>query len=221
MFDGFEMVDHIVHDLLKLYKKLEPDSAVHQDTMPKVTSWKELKSMGETVRQLRKEVTEGRIKLKPSAEKYLKFFEDRTTETTKDLFEIRPLSTDFLVGTNGPSTCRTFYSWFKTWGVLGDCEKLHRYLVAYSSDATMASSAFRPHINNDFHPSMVFSLDHNIWMHQHLMRADQWLLFENTSTVAGRGRAFTTGRLWNEDGVLVLSCTQEIVLRSTGVVSKI
>ncbi|KHJ89754.1 hypothetical protein OESDEN_10412 [Oesophagostomum dentatum] len=75
--------------------------------------------------------------------------------------------------------------------------------------------------NNDFEPSMIFSLDHNVWMHQHEMRADQWMLFENTSTVAGRGRAFTTGKLWSEDGTLILSCTQEIVLRSRGTVSRI
>ncbi|KHJ88004.1 hypothetical protein OESDEN_12207 [Oesophagostomum dentatum] len=89
----------------------------------------------------------------------------------------------------------------KTIGDLGDCEKLHRYLVAYNTDATMAGSAFRSHYANDFEPSMIFSLDHNVWMHQHEMRADQWMLFENTSTVAGRGRAFTTGKLWSEDGI--------------------
>ncbi|KIH53141.1 hypothetical protein ANCDUO_16741 [Ancylostoma duodenale] len=80
---------------------------------------------------------------------------------------------------------------------------------------------FFPHFSNDFDPSMIFSLDHNVWMHQHIMRADQWMLFENTSTVAGRGRAFITGKLWSEDGTLILSCAQEIVLRSRGTVSRI
>uniref|UniRef100_A0A0K0DNN9 Acyl_CoA_thio domain-containing protein n=1 Tax=Angiostrongylus cantonensis TaxID=6313 RepID=A0A0K0DNN9_ANGCA len=166
--------------------QVEPDSVVHQDTMPNITSWKELKTVAEAIHSLRAEIAEGKIKLKTSAERYVRFLEDRTTETNEDLFEIRPHTMDYLVGTDESSTGRTFYSWFKTRGVLDDCEKLHRYLVAYNSDATMASSAYRPHIINDFHPSMLFSLDHNVWMHQHLMRADQWMLFENTSTVAAR-----------------------------------
>ncbi|KAE9420336.1 hypothetical protein Angca_004931 [Angiostrongylus cantonensis] len=211
----------IVFILQVSFNIVEPDSVVHQDTMPNITSWKELKTVAEAIHSLRAEIAEGKIKLKTSAERYVRFLEDRTTETNEDLFEVSPHTMDYLVGTDESSTGRTFYSWFKIRGVLDDCEKLHRYLVAYNSDATMASSAYRPHIINDFHPSMLFSLDHNVWMHQHLMRADQWMLFENTSTVAGRGRAFTTGKLWNEDGVLLLSCTQEIVIRCRGVVSKI
>ncbi|KAJ1358009.1 hypothetical protein KIN20_016309 [Parelaphostrongylus tenuis] len=68
---------------------------------------------------------------------------------------------------------------------------------------------------------MLVTLDHNIWMHKHLLRADHWLLFENTSTLAGRGRALNTGTSWNEDGILVLSCTQEIAVRSRDAVSQI
>ncbi|VDM64694.1 unnamed protein product [Angiostrongylus costaricensis] len=179
---------HAMHSFFLLNDlQVEPDSAIHQDAMPNITSWKELKSMAEAIPSLRAEIAEDR-----------------------------------LMGIGGPSSnCRTFYSWMKTWGVLDGCEKLHRYLVAYISDATMAGSASRPHLINDFNPSMVFSLDHNVWMHQHLIRADQWMLFENSSTVAGRGRAFTTGKLWNEDGVLLLSCTQEIVIRGRGVTSQI
>ncbi|KAE9420337.1 hypothetical protein Angca_004932, partial [Angiostrongylus cantonensis] len=203
----------IVFILQVSFNIVEPDSVVHQDMMPNITSWNELKSMGENIRNLRAEITEGRIRLKPSAERHMRAYEDRTNQRNRDLFEIRHHSIDRLMGIGEPSNCRTFYSWMKTWGVLGGCEKLHRYLLAYISDATMAGSASRPHLINDFNPSMVFSLDHNVWMHQHLMRADQWMLFENTSTVAGRGRAFTTGKLWNEDGVLLLSCTQEIVIR--------
>ncbi|KJH47763.1 putative acyl-CoA thioesterase II [Dictyocaulus viviparus] len=201
--------------------QVEPDAAIHQEEMPNVTSWKELKCLTEVLSWLRTEIAENRIVVKPSVERYIRRFERRTDEKIRDLFEIRPCNIDQYIGVGEMSTSRTFYSWFKALGCLGDCEKLNRYLVAYNTDATMAGSAFRPHFVNDFQPSMILSLDHNVWMHQHLMRADQWMLFENTSTVAGRGRAFTTGKLWNEDGTLVLSCTQEIVLRSRGIVSSI
>ncbi|KAL6733559.1 hypothetical protein Aduo_004198 [Ancylostoma duodenale] len=200
---------------------LEPDSAVHQDVMPVVPSWKELKCMSDVIPWLKTEIAEGRIKVKPAVERRIKYYESRANQKNGDLFQIRPTSIDRHIGLGEQSSSRTFYSWFRSVGDLGDCEKLHRYLVAYNTDATMAGSAFRPHYGNDFDPSMIFSLDHNVWMHQHIMRADQWMLFENTSTVAGRGRAFITGKLWSEDGTLILSCAQEIVLRSRGTVSRI
>ncbi|KAJ1354839.1 hypothetical protein KIN20_011902 [Parelaphostrongylus tenuis] len=203
------------------FNRIERDSAVHQDAMPNITSWKELKSTDEAIRDLRAKITEGRIRLNPSSERYMRFYENLANHSTKDFFEIRHHSVEQLLGIGEPSKSRTFYSWVKTYGDLGSCEKLHRYLMAYISDATMAGSAFRPHLVNDFYPSMMFSLDHNVWMHQHLMRADQWMLFENTSAVAGRGRAMITGKLWNENGILVLSCTQEMAIRGRGVVSQI
>ncbi|VDO59104.1 unnamed protein product [Haemonchus placei] len=186
-----------------------------------------------------------RIQVKPVVEKRLKNYDSRASQD-RELFEvqIRPTDAERHLGfgkTNHQT--RTFYSWFKSRGSLGDCEKLHRYLVAYTTDATMAGSAYRPHLVNDFNPTMLFSLDHNVWMHKHEMRADRWMLFENTSTVAdrygvlillliticidhdfyrsGRGRAFITGKLWSEEGILLLSCTQEVVLRGNGQVSRL
>lgn len=203
------------------FNVVEPDAAVHQDTMPKVPSWNELMCMEDLVPWLKTEIAEGRLKVQPVVEKRLKFYENQANQNPGYLFEIRPTNIEHHIGIGVPNPSRTFYSWFKTRGNVDDCEKLQRYLVAYNTDATMAGSAFRPHFVNDFRPSMLFSLDHNVWMHQHEMRADQWMLVENTSTVAGRGRAFTTGKVWSEDGRLLLSCTQEVVLRSRGAVSKI
>ncbi|VDL74148.1 unnamed protein product [Nippostrongylus brasiliensis] len=125
---------------------------------------------------------------------------DANAEEHGDLFEIRPCSPEKYVGIGDSNTTRTYHSWFRAKGSLGDCEKLH---------------------SNNFEMSMLFTLDHNVWMHQHDVRADQWMLFENTSTVAGKGRAFVTGKLWSEDGLLLLSCTQEVVLRTRGDVSRI
>ncbi|WKX92926.1 hypothetical protein Q1695_010726 [Nippostrongylus brasiliensis] len=192
------------------FHTIEPDSAVHQDDMPDVPSWKDLKSVTDLVPWLKAEVAQGRIKLKRPVERWMNSYDDSSdgkgdanAEERGDLFEIRPCSPE------------------KAKGSLGDCEKLHRYLVVYNTDSTMAGTAYRPHFVNNFEMSMLFTLDHNVWMHQHDVRADQWMLFENTSTVAGKGRAFVTGKLWSEDGVLLLSCTQEVVLRTRGDVSRI
>lgn len=78
----------------------------------------------------------------------------------------------------------------------------------------MASAASRPHYINNFVPSMIFSLDHNLWIHEHNLRADQWLLYEVTSTWAGKSRGFTRGQLFTEDGRLVLTSVQEALVRS-------
>ncbi|EYC41685.1 hypothetical protein Y032_0559g3443 [Ancylostoma ceylanicum] len=211
----------IVFILQVSFHVLEPDSAVHQDVMPVVPSWEKLECLSDVIPWLKTEIAAGRIKVKPALEHRLKHYETRASQKNGDLFQIRLTSIDRHIGLGEQSTSRTFYSWVRSVGDLGDCEKLHRYLVAYTTDGPMGGSAFRPHYGNGFDPSMIFSLDHNVWMHKHLIRADQWMLFENTSTVAGKGRAFVTGKLWSEDGVLLLSCAQEIVLRSRGTVSKI
>lgn len=211
----------IVFTMQASFNVVEPDAAVHQDDMPDVPSWKELKSIPEHLPLVRRDIAEGRIEARAAAERMLKFYEDRERQSEGDLFEIRPVSIERHIGLGDLDNSRTFHSWFRAKGDLGDCEKLHRYLVAYNTDSTLAGAAYRPHYVNDFNPSLVFSLDHNVWMHQHEMRADRWMLFENTSSAAGRGRAFTSGKLWSEDGRLLLSCTQEIVLRSRGGVSRI
>ncbi|VDP50193.1 unnamed protein product [Heligmosomoides polygyrus] len=129
---------------------VEPDAAVHQDDMPDVPSWKELKSIPEHLPLVRRDIAEGRIEARAAAERMLKFYEDRERQSEGDLFEIRPVSIERHIGLGDLDNSRTFHS----------C--------------------------NDFNPSLVFSLDHNVWMHQHEMRADRWMLFENTSSAAGR-----------------------------------
>ncbi|WKX92933.1 hypothetical protein Q1695_010730 [Nippostrongylus brasiliensis] len=213
--------DKIVFIMQVSFNLVERDAAVHQDVMPKVRSWKELKNVDDLVPSLKTEIAAGKLEVKPVIEKRLNYYDGHANQNPGDLFEIRPVCVSQYIGLDDKDTSRTFFSWFKARGKLGDCEKLHRYLVAYNTDATMGGSAYRPHFVNDFRPSMLFSLDHNVWMHQHEMRADEWILAENTSTVAGRGRAFITGKLWSEDGRLLLSCTQEVVLRTRGAVSKL
>ncbi|KAI9092823.1 HotDog domain-containing protein [Phlyctochytrium arcticum] len=60
---------------------------------------------------------------------------------------------------------------------------------------------------------MIASLDHSVWFHEPF-RADEWLLYEmeSTRTVAGRGLNF--GRIYTQDGRLVVSVAQEGVVRA-------
>ncbi|KHJ88058.1 Acyl-CoA thioesterase, partial [Oesophagostomum dentatum] len=53
-----------------------------------------------------------------------------------------------------------------------------------------------------FIPSMALTLDHSIWMHNDKFRVDDWLLYENHSTIASGARTLIEGKLWTRDGRL-------------------
>lgn len=105
------------------------------------------------------------------------------------------------------------YVWFKSSGELADDHALHQELLAYASDHLLLKTALRPHSVNPWseHIKMA-SLDHTIWYHQ-AFRIDQWLLYEMESTIASGSRAFTRGAVFNQQGQLVATTTQEGVIR--------
>ncbi|KHJ92491.1 putative acyl-CoA thioesterase II [Oesophagostomum dentatum] len=65
-----------------------------------------------------------------------------------------------------------------------------------------------------FIPSMALTLDHSIWMHNDKFRVDDWLLYENHSTIASGARTLIEGKLWTRDGRLVFSTAQEALIRA-------
>jgi acyl-CoA thioesterase-2 len=96
---------------------------------------------------------------------------------------------------------------------------VHAAVLAYASDLTM----FEP--VTYAHPGLwrrltggdgLFgaSLDHAIWFHGPV-RADRWLLHVHESPVARLGRGFTSGRYFTEEGTLVASVAQEILVLET------
>ena len=56
------------------------------------------------------------------------------------------------------------------------------------------------------------SLDHALWFHRPF-RADEWLLFSKESPVTARGRGFVRGHVFNQQGELVASASQECLIR--------
>lgn len=56
------------------------------------------------------------------------------------------------------------------------------------------------------------SLDHSIWFHAPY-RADEFMLYVMESPRSVDGRGFSHGNVFTHDGLLVLSCAQEGVLR--------
>lgn len=103
--------------------------------------------------------------------------------------------------------------WFRADGSLPDDPQLHRYLLAYASDFHLLGTAMMPHGVSSWNPSMqVASLDHALWFH-HPLRMDDWLLYSMDSPTASGARGLSRGQIFNRDGVLVASVTQESLMR--------
>ncbi|KFD70507.1 hypothetical protein M514_01005 [Trichuris suis] len=90
---------------------------------------------------------------------------------------------------------------------------LHHAIVSYISDSLMIAAALRPHVSLFSNVSQIASLNHCIWFHQKRFNISDWMLYETISTVASGSRAFVTGRLWSRQGKLVMTATQEALIR--------
>ena len=93
---------------------------------------------------------------------------------------------------------------------LPDDAVAHVCVLPYMSDMTLLGSASS--IHRDEHVQSA-SLDHAMWFLRPF-RADEWLLYDQTSPSAGHGRALTQGRLFDQRGRLVAAVTQEGLART-------
>jgi acyl-CoA thioesterase II len=105
-------------------------------------------------------------------------------------------------------------SWFKVLEDLGDGQALHAAALAYASDSSPAWVVAALHTQESA-PAEAWrpvSLDHAIWFHRPF-RADDWLLFETSSSSLYDSRGLTQGRVFSTAGTLVASVAQEVLLR--------
>ncbi|HEX7189579.1 MAG TPA: acyl-CoA thioesterase II [Actinomycetes bacterium] len=103
--------------------------------------------------------------------------------------------------------------WLKASGPVGDDPVVHAAVLTYASDLTLLSAAVLPHGTYIGDPRLQpASLDHAMWFHRPF-RADEWLLYDQTSPSASGGRGLATGRLFTADGDLAVSVVQEGLLR--------
>ena len=101
--------------------------------------------------------------------------------------------------------------WFRHRDPLPDDPLLHICALAYMSDLTLLGSAQVTHTEERPH-LMVASLDHAMWF-MRPFRADEWLLYDQSSPSAGGGRALTQGQLFNQRGEMVAAVMQEGLTR--------
>ena len=127
-----------------------------------------------------------------------------------DNFDVRVVPEDQLVKHGWFASQQRV--WFRYRKPLPDDQLLHVCTLAYMSDMTLLGSA------KVAHPDAMLqsaSLDHAMWFLRPF-RADDWLLYDQTSPSASGARALTQGRIYDRSGRMVAAVTQEGLAR-TGV----
>nr|WP_274635689.1 acyl-CoA thioesterase II [Microbacterium bovistercoris] len=103
--------------------------------------------------------------------------------------------------------------WMRTRKRLADDPALHRAILGYLSDMTIQESILRAHGVSWSTPGLkLASLDHAMWWHRD-GRVDEWMLYVQESPSAQAGRGLAQGRIYTEDGVLLASVAQEVMVR--------
>jgi acyl-CoA thioesterase-2 len=101
--------------------------------------------------------------------------------------------------------------WFRHRDPLPDDPVLHICALAYMSDLTLLGSAQVTHLEDRSH-LQVASLDHAMWF-MRVFRADEWLLYDQSSPSACSGRSLCQGKIFNQYGEMVAAVVQEGLTR--------
>ncbi|MCV7028499.1 acyl-CoA thioesterase II [Mycobacterium sherrisii] len=101
--------------------------------------------------------------------------------------------------------------WFRHRDPLPDDPVLHICALAYMSDLTLLGSAQVNHLDVRAH-LQVASLDHAMWF-MRAFRADEWLLYDQSSPSASGGRALCQGKIFSQSGEMVAAVMQEGLTR--------
>lgn len=103
--------------------------------------------------------------------------------------------------------------WMRVARHLPDDDLLHAAVLAYASDYVLLEPILRRHGIGWGDPRLrPASLDHVMWFHRPA-RADQWLLYTQSSPSARSGRGLGLGHMFDSDGHLIATVAQEGMVR--------
>ncbi len=104
--------------------------------------------------------------------------------------------------------------WLRAKGRLPDDPVIQVCVFAYASDYTLLETATLPHAVElaSSEELMFASLDHAMWFHRPF-RADEWLLYHQSSPSASGARGLSVGYVFRADGALVATVMQEGLIR--------
>jgi acyl-CoA thioesterase-2 len=103
--------------------------------------------------------------------------------------------------------------WLKAIGTLPDDPLVNAAVLAYCSDYSLLEPVLRKHgLAWSDRRLRVASLDHAMWFHRP-GRADDWILYTQSSPSASSGRGLSAARMFNSDGILLATVAQEGMVR--------
>jgi acyl-CoA thioesterase-2 len=101
--------------------------------------------------------------------------------------------------------------WMRWREGLGDDDVVHASALAWMTDLLMVRTA-KLGVDPQAAGRPGPSLDHALWFHRRFA-ADDWLYVEVHGLVRSRARAFNEARVFDQEGALVATSTQECLLR--------
>jgi acyl-CoA thioesterase-2 len=105
------------------------------------------------------------------------------------------------------------HMWIRSTSVLPDDPIIHQSMLAYTTDYGFLETALMPHGISIVSPNLtIASLDHAIWFHRPF-RLDDWLLYVADSPTMGGSRGYVRGQIFDRNGNLVASTSQEGLIR--------
>jgi acyl-CoA thioesterase-2 len=103
--------------------------------------------------------------------------------------------------------------WLKAIGQMPDDPLVNAAVLAYCSDYSLLETVLRKHgLAWSDSRLRVASLDHAMWFHRP-GRADDWILYTQSSPSAQSGRGLAAARMFNADGILLATVAQEGMMR--------
>jgi len=103
--------------------------------------------------------------------------------------------------------------WLKAIGTLPDDPLVNAAVLAYCSDYSLLEPVLRKHgLAWADRRLRVASLDHAMWFHRP-GRADDWILYTQSSPSASSGRGLAAARMFSSDGTLLATVAQEGMMR--------
>ncbi len=167
----------------------------HQDTMPDVPRPESLKDLAAIAREHGGD-------LPARMQRFL---------TYERPFHVRPVNPEQFLFPDNRSPVKQV--WIKAAGALPDDVALHQAMMAYVSDYELIGTVTLPHGLHAARTGLqMASLDHAMWFHRPV-RVDRWLLLSLDSPAAAGGRGLAWGKVFTEEGQLVVTLAQEGLIR--------
>ncbi|WP_051196660.1 acyl-CoA thioesterase [Jonesia quinghaiensis] len=132
--------------------------------------------------------------------------------TRQSAFDIRHVEPSIYLSSDSQHPTQQSV-WMKARGPVAGDQLLHRALLAYACDQIMLEPVIRGVGHSWISPGLsIASLDHAMWWHRDVA-VDEWFLFVQDAPSAQGGRGLGTARVYQQDGTLVATTTQEGMTR--------